>query len=396
MTSVPSATIGREIRAISLVGFGHFLSHFYMFGLVPLFVAISADLNVTNLQLGAILTAYNVATGVLQTPMGILVDRFGARRVLIGGLFVTSAAFALSGFTSSYWELLALFFIAGAGNSVFHPADYVILTASVDKSRQGRAYSMHSFGGSLGTAAGPAVMVVLMTQTDWRTALIIAGSVGVLLSLVFVFSGDTLREDAATKQKTKAETPLRSMINRGVVLLFLFYVLTSSANIGLTAFAPIYLPALYGVTVETAAYILSVLLFSNALGTLFGGWLADRTARHDLVLVVSFSIYAVLLAIVGTALIPVFLVIGAFLLGGFVRGIVNPSRDMMVRAVAPAGALGTVFAFVSTGFNVGQGIAPLAYGALLDGNLTNEVLYLSAAFMVASILLLLFSRNRSL
>ncbi|NBP71669.1 MAG: MFS transporter [Alphaproteobacteria bacterium] len=396
MTSVPSAAIGREIRAISLVGFGHFLSHFYMFGLVPLFVAISADLNVTNLQLGAILTAYNVATGVLQTPMGILVDKFGARRVLIGGLFVTSAAFGLSGFTSSYWELLALFFVAGAGNSVFHPADYVILTASVDESRQGRAYSMHSFGGSLGTAAGPAVMVILMTQTDWRTALIIAGSVGVLLSLVFVFSGDTLREDAATKQKTRSETPLRSMINRGVVLLFLFYVLTSSANIGLTAFAPIYLPALYGVTVETAAYILSVLLFSNALGTLFGGWLADKTPRHDLVLVVSFSIYATLLAIVGTALIPVFLVVGAFVLGGFVRGIVNPSRDMMVRAVAPAGALGTVFAFVSTGFNVGQGIAPLAYGALLDGNLTNEVLYLSAAFMVASILLLLFSRNRTM
>jgi FSR family fosmidomycin resistance protein-like MFS transporter len=396
MTSVPCAAIGREIRAISLVGFGHFLSHFYMFGLVPLFVAISADLNVTNLQLGAILTAYNVATGVLQTPMGILVDKFGARRVLIGGLFVTSAAFGLSGFTSSYWELLALFFVAGAGNSVFHPADYVILTASVDESRQGRAYSMHSFGGSLGTAAGPAVMVILMTQTDWRTALIIAGSVGVLLSLIFVFSGDTLREDAATKQKTRSETPLRSMINRGVVLLFLFYVLTSSANIGLTAFAPIYLPALYGVTVETAAYILSVLLFSNALGTLFGGWLADKTPRHDLVLVVSFSIYATLLAIVGTALIPVFLVVGAFVLGGFVRGIVNPSRDMMVRGVAPAGALGTVFAFVSTGFNVGQGIAPLAYGALLDGNLTNEVLYLSAAFMVASILLLLFSRNRTM
>ena len=396
MTSVASAAIGREIRAISLVGFGHFLSHFYMFGLVPLFVAISADLNVTNLQLGAILTAYNVATGVLQTPMGILVDKFGARRVLITGLFVTSSAFALSGFTSSYWELLALFFIAGAGNSVFHPADYVILTASVDKARQGRAYSMHSFGGSLGTAAGPAVIVILMTQTDWRTALIIAGSVGVLLSLVFVFSGDTLREDAATKQKTKAETPLRAMINRGVVLLFLFYVLTSSANIGLTAFAPIYLPALYDVSVETAAYILSVLLFSNAVGTLFGGWLADKTPRHDLVLVVSFSIYAVLLTIVGTALIPVFLVIGAFMLGGFVRGIINPSRDMMVRAVAPAGALGTVFAFVSTGFNVGQGIAPPAYGALLDGDLTNEVLYLSAGFMVASILLLLFSRNRSL
>ncbi len=394
MTTAAAATFGREVRAISLIGFGHFLSHFYMFGLVPLFAAIRDDLGVSILELGAILTAYNVATGVLQTPMGVLVDRLGARRVLIGGLFVTAAAFGLAGFTQSYWALVVLFFIAGAGNSVFHPADYVILTASVDTSRQGRAYSLHSFGGSLGTAAGPAVMALLLIYTDWRTALMIAGAVGVLLSLVFVFSGDTLREDAARKQKTRSDAPLRSMINRGVMLLFMFYVLTSAANIGLTAFAPIYLPDLYDVSVETASFILSVLLFSNAIGTLFGGWLADKTQRHDLVLVGAFSIYAVVLTVVGTALLPIALVVGCFMIGGFVRGIVNPSRDMMVREIAPAGALGTVFAFVSTGFNVGQGLAPLAYGALLDGGFTNEVLYLSATFMVLSILLLVFSRDR--
>ena len=139
MTSAAAATFGREIRAISLIGFGHFLSHFYFFGLVPLLVSIRNEYGLSALELGAILTVYNVATGTLQTPMGILVDRLGARRVLIGGLFITAAAFGLAGFTSSYWELLILFFLAGAGNSVFHPADYVILTASVDSSRQGRA-----------------------------------------------------------------------------------------------------------------------------------------------------------------------------------------------------------------------------------------------------------------
>ena len=253
---------------------------------------------------------------------------------------------------------------------------------------------MHSFGGSLGTAAGPAVMAILMLYADWRTALMIAGAAGVILSLIFIFSGDTLREDAATKQKTSAAAPLRSIVTRPVILLFMFFVLTSAGSIGLTAFAPVYLPALYGVSVETASFILSALLFSTALGTLFGGWLADKTQRHDLVLVVAFSIYAVLITIVGSALIPVALVIGAFAIGGFVRGVVNPSRDMMVREIAPAGALGTVFAFVSTGFNVGQGIAPPIYGALVEGGFSNSVLYLSASFTVLAILLLFFSRDR--
>jgi FSR family fosmidomycin resistance protein-like MFS transporter len=89
-------------------------------------------------------------------------------------------------------------------------------------------------------------------------------------------------------------------------------------------------------------------------------------------------------------------VIGAFAIGGFVRGLVNPSRDMMVREVAPAGALGTVFAFVSTGFSVGQAIAPPIYGALVEGGGANSVLYLSASFTVLAILLLFFSRDRQM
>ncbi|MEC7488971.1 MAG: MFS transporter [Pseudomonadota bacterium] len=389
-----TAPFGREIRAISMIGFGHFLSHFYMFGLVPLTVPIVTELQISAVELALIYGAFNVATALLQTPMGILVDRWGARKVLIGGLFVTSTAFTLCGLSSSYWELLVLYTIAGAGNSVFHPADFVILTSSVDESRHGKAYSVHSFGGALGLGAPLIIMTVLWGLADWRIAIIVTGAVGIFLSVIFVFSGETLREDRRKKPKDNEITPIRGILNRGVVLLFLFYVFTSSTNVGLTVFAPFYLPALYDLSVERANYILSFLVFSNAIGTLCGGWLADRTKRHDLVLVISFSIYAALLLIIGTAWIPVFILISAFILGGFLRGLVNPSRDIMVREIAPAGALGTVFAFVSTGFNIGQGAAPIAYGALVDAGLPNEVVYLSSAFMALSIVLLLFSRER--
>ena len=394
--AVAAMPVGRDVRAIGLIGFGHFLSHFYMFGLAPLLPLFHRDLGVSYTELGVILTAYNVAIAALQTPMGVLVDRVGARRVLIAGMFLTAGAFALAGFATSYWELVFLFLLSGAGNSVFHPADYVILTASVDESRHGRAYSMHSFGGSLGTAAGPVAMALLLTQTDWRSALIVAGVVGIALSFVFIFSGDTLREDAKTRKKADATTPLRSMINCAVILLFLFYMLTSACNIALTGFSAVVLPRLYGVTIEEASYMLSALLFSTAAGTLFGGWLADRTKRHDRILVLAFGLYAILLFTVGTARIPIAAVIGAFVLGGFVRGVVNPSRDMMVREIAPAGALGTVFAFVSTGFNIGQGFAPILYGVLLDHGLNNEVLYLAGGFIALSVGLLFFSRSRTL
>jgi MFS family permease len=51
---------------------------------------------------------------------------------------------------------------------------------------------------------------------------------------------------------------------------------------------------------------------------------------------------------------------------GFLNGVIQPSRDMMVRAVTPAGATGKVFGFVTSGFNVGGAVAPLGFGLLLD------------------------------
>lgn len=393
MTATTMA-IRREVRAIGLIGFAHFLSHFYMLSLVPLFLLVQAEFDVSFVELGLIITLYNVATAVLQTPMGVLVDRLGARRILIAGLFVNALAVALAGLASSYVELLLLFLVAGAGNSVFHPADYVILTASVDERRQGKAYSIHSFGGSLGFAAAPSVMITLADWTDWRTALIIVGLAGVVLSFVFVFSGDTLREDARTKSRPDQRVSLRQTITVPVMLFFLFYVCMAASSIGLTGFAAVFLPEMYGMSIQTASHMLSIMLLAGAVGTLFGGPVADRVRNHDLVLTACFGAGALLTIAVGTAALPAFLVLVAFAGNGFLRGIVNPSRDIMVRQISPPGALGTVFAFVTTGFSIGQGLAPILYGLLLDRGMVPAVLYVSAAFTLLMIGLSVSSRER--
>jgi MFS transporter, FSR family, fosmidomycin resistance protein len=76
---------------------------------------------------------FNVATGAAQIPAGFLVDSFGARRLLLPGLAIMGSAITTLGFARAYWPMLVLVALAGIGNSVFHPADYAILTASVDR-----------------------------------------------------------------------------------------------------------------------------------------------------------------------------------------------------------------------------------------------------------------------
>ena len=150
MVAVAAGT-GREFRALGLIGTGHFLRHLYQLALPPLFPLIMIDLDANLAGLGAAMAAYSVSTGVLQTPVGLLVDRIGGRRVLIVGLFINAIAIVAAGFSTSLWMLGGFLLVAGVGNSVFHPADYALLSAAVDKSRIGRAFSLHSLSGLQGS-----------------------------------------------------------------------------------------------------------------------------------------------------------------------------------------------------------------------------------------------------
>ena len=125
--------VSRSTRVNLLIGTAHFLSHFYMLCLPPLFLAWQAAFDVSFWQLGLSSALMATMTGILQTPVGFLVDKHGARRFLIGGTLLMSLSITAMGFATDYWQILALALLSGVGNSVIHPADYAILSGSVEK-----------------------------------------------------------------------------------------------------------------------------------------------------------------------------------------------------------------------------------------------------------------------
>jgi FSR family fosmidomycin resistance protein-like MFS transporter len=93
--------------------------------------------------------------------MGYVVDRFGARRTLIGGPAAGGFAYVSIGLFPVYPWMLVAAVLFGIANSVYHPADYSILGSVIDPPRLGRAFSIHTFAGYLGSALAPMTMLLM-------------------------------------------------------------------------------------------------------------------------------------------------------------------------------------------------------------------------------------------
>jgi FSR family fosmidomycin resistance protein-like MFS transporter len=159
-----------DTKVLCLVSIGHFASHLYMLVLPALFIFLNQDLGFSYTLLGGLVSARSIATGIAQVPAGFMVDRYGAKLTLIGGMLLMVAGYAFMSTASDYWVILVLIVIGGIGDLAFHPADYAILNGSVGGTRIGRAFSIHTFAGHIGFAAAPVTTAFLATLYGWQAA----------------------------------------------------------------------------------------------------------------------------------------------------------------------------------------------------------------------------------
>jgi len=389
---------------LGLICGGHFFSHFVMLSLPPLFLFMKPELQVSYAALGAIVSAFAATTAVGQIPAGILVDRFGARYVLIGGIGIISICLVLSGLSEGYWPLFIYFLVAGIGNSVFHPADFSILSARLDKKIFGRAVSIHSFMGYLGWAGASLFILPLAKITNWHTALFIVGLVGLALTIVMVVQSHLLNDrkeeaDIASENsmpKLTFRENISLMFSLPLVMMSLFYFLTAMATAGIMSFSIVANVAFYGVTTDFAGGMLTSHLIALSVGVLIGGWLADLTERHNFVAGIGIVCMALSILCLAYEQELVFVMIIGMLLSGLFYGISSPSRDLLTRKSAPEGSAGVAFGFTSTGMSIGNFVGPVLFGWMMDFN-QPRLYFITLGLVVAiSVIAVVFTRHRQL
>lgn len=375
---------------IILIGAIHSSSHFFQLVFPSLFIYLNHSFGFDYLELGLLVTAFFFISGVGQASSGFIVDRIGAMPVLHFGLLSFVLAGVLIGVSQNYWMLLVAALVGGAGNSVFHPVDYSIINERVSPERLGHAFSVHGLTGNLGWALAPVFITTLSLWVGWRVA---AFGAAALVLFIYVFAlwgrhllsgaepalSSTLEAEAQRARKAQRGEDLSehgvwqtiAVITRQPALwgAFLFFAFSSMALSAVQNYTIPLMSTVYKLSEMLSGFSLSAYMLTAALGMVAGGFLASASARSERIVFFSLVFAGFWLVMLALSIVPGWMAMGLVALAGFCAGVAAPSRDMLIRRIAPKGATGTIYGLVYSGMDVGAFIAPAIFGYMVDAKM---------------------------
>ena len=391
------APLRDDARTIGLVGLAHGTSHFFHLLLPPLFPSFIAQFQLGYAELGWLVTLFFVVSGIGQALAGFVVDRFGARPVLLGALvcFVLAALAAAS--AQGYAGLALASLLAGLGNSPFHPADFTILNRRVSPARIGHAFSVHGITGNLGWAAAPLFLVGLSELTgSWRTAYVGMALVAAAVLVLMLLNRDAIDDRAPRASSARADAPRAPQAGAPesffgflrlpeIWLCFSFFLFSTAALAAIQSFASPALGQLYGLSLSTTALVVTVYMLVASVGMVIGGFLVPRFPDVERTVSVGVAVSALLLVVAGSGAVPGMVALGCVALAGLGSGLAGPSRDLMIKRASPPGATGRVYGTVYSGLDVGFAIGAPVFGLFMDHRLPQGVFFGAAAALLAAI-----------
>ena len=391
------AAYGQSMRILALISSGHALSNFYALCLPPLIPFLKAEFGVSYAALGLVLSIRSFSAGILQVPVGILVDAAGAKRVLLGGLLLMTVGFGIFGAAPSYAWLIVGAVLLGFGMSTLRPSNYKILNASIAPAWMGRAYGVNMFSAHTGRAIAPAITIALTALWSWRLAVAAITVTGLVIVAGLVSQWRIVRDDTLPDRggkETRILEELRLLASRTIALFFVFYLLSALATNGLHSFSVVALVQLQNTPIEAASGALTGFLAAGAIGVLADGFIVDKTPRHAMVAAICLLLSTAALLVFTRVSMTAVAIVALMSFVGLLQGVIRPARDMMVRAVLPVESFGKAIGMIGTGAAIGGATAPVMFGWIMDIGEPQWIFYVVGVCFVLTTAIILIPMSK--
>lgn len=366
---------------ISLTSLGHGMVHTYELSIPILMTLWLVEFDVSTAVLGSVVALGYGLYGMGALPAGVLADRWGSRRLIIGCLAGMGLSFVVLSLASGLWSIATALVLWGLAASIYHPAGLTLISRGVVK--RGHGLALHGMAGNAGIALGPLCTALLLVVVDWRVvaALLALPALGATLYAARASFDETAADAVFDESTGESEDPppqslaqlwstSRLLFASGFVVVFFVVMFSGLYYRGILTFLPDLLERFVqidiGLQVESGRYVYAALLMVGMAGQYLGGWLTDHV-RTERALTGGFLVLAAIgvvfwpMALAGTG--PL-LAISALL--GVALFVVQPLYQATVAEYTPSEARGLSYGFTYLGvFGIG------ALGAAVAGTVLN-------------------------
>jgi MFS transporter, Spinster family, sphingosine-1-phosphate transporter len=250
---------------------------------------IQKEFHLSDSQVGLLGSAFLLVYAVAAVPFGFWADRGVRKTVVAAGVAIWSLATLFTGFARSFPQLFVSRAVLGIGEAGYYPAGTSLLSDYFPKEQRGRTMSIWGAGSTFGIAVGFAGGGYIAEKFGWRSAFFFAAVPGILFALLAFGLREPLRGSAEKVGRAVErihDASFRNFVDllrirtlRATILsqTLLYFVLASNAF-----WLPILLTRRFNLSVGKAGLLAGVVLVAGGLiGTLAGGWIADRRARNN-------------------------------------------------------------------------------------------------------------------
>jgi MFS family permease len=383
----------RDFFDLLLIGFAHSFSDGYTNLLVPVLVLIVSDFGLSDVQVGILLGSYSLSSFLFVFPVSLAADHGGRKlQILMAGLAVASLAYISMLGASVFSLLVGLAFLAGAGNSVYHPCGTAI-TAERFPAIKPYAISVHGMMGNIGTSVIPILLAFVAEAAGWRWAIAICTlPVIILIPLLWIRYRDFM--SPTTRDRKSGSLLANSLVianrvfrDRNVLVLALTYALSGMGSKSSIGFLPLLATRRFGFRTASIGLFMSLYFGMGIVSKPLMGFVYARLGPRPALGIPLLLSAAATLAI-GIAPWPTLLILLVA-----VVGVANPISPAILTAAADfaqpgvlASSVGLIYSLHAVGF-----VAPVIGGwiaaeaGLPFTYMFAAVLFLAGGFLIASI-----------
>ncbi|NEZ44827.1 MFS transporter [Paenibacillus alvei] len=367
MEPAPHLQADTVFRILLAISFVHLFNDSIQAVIPAIFPILKSSMNLSYAQIGWVSFAINVTASLLQPVVGYAADRRPTPALLPIGMCFTFAGVLLLAYAPNYVLVLLAVVLVGLGSAAFHPEGMRVAHMAAG-ARKGLAQSIFQVGGNAGQSLAPMLtkwIFIPLGQSGAIVFTIVAGAGIAVQTYIARWYRTMLDSGYAFKKRHQARTMDPSKRNRVIAATIVLVVLVFarswySAAIG--SYYAFYLMDAYHLTLDDAQIYIFLFLGAGAVGTFFGGPLADRFGRRNLILV----------SMLGTAPLALILPYLSLFWAGVVLALTgfillsSFSVTVIYAQLLHPGNIGTVSGLI-TGFAFGMGgIGALALGYFID------------------------------